>query len=312
MCAFIKEATNFTPLVEHGTDDGHLYLDVTGLTGSWSTPDIGLRLQREVRNSLRFYPIWTFATNKLVAKVASRLVKPIGEYIVGPGEESDFLAPLPISILPGLHSRDKEKLASFNLTEIGQLAALTPEQLMIPFGKRYQYVHDISHGIDQAPITPGNPADKPVSAEYTLSDDTNDKRLMEGLVALLAGKLGRQLRTEKRQARRVGIYLTYTDGTLAIRQATSKQTTSSDQKLTQLGLLALQRAWTRRTRLRSCRLCCDLFQQQSQQLSLFEQRTPEQQQNNRIELALDAVRKKYGEQAIYTGLQHSFTSLNGA
>lgn len=307
MTAFIKEACNFTPLVEHGADDGHLYLDITGTHRLFGPPpDVGLRLQREIRNSLRLYPIWTFASNKLVAKVASRLVKPIGEYIVASGEECDFLAPLPLSILPGLHNKDQEKLSAFNLTEIGQLATLTPEQLQIPFGKRAQYIFEISHGIDASPITPGNPKSRALAADYTFSEDTNDKKQIEGLITLLASKLGQQLRKQKREARRVGIYLTYSDGTLSIRQATRKKTTSSDKELIPLALLALQRAWTRRTRLRSCRLTCDIFQNQSQQLSLFSEATPVHRKNTKVEAAMDLVRSKYGNKAIFTGQQHHF------
>lgn len=37
--------------------------------------------------------MWSVASNKLVAKVATRLAKPVGEQIVGPGEEEAFLAP---------------------------------------------------------------------------------------------------------------------------------------------------------------------------------------------------------------------------
>lgn len=305
MTAFIKQAYNFTPIIEHGAGDGHLFLDITGthrLLGP--APDIGLRLQREVRDQLRLHPIWTLATNKLIAKVASRLVKPVGEYIVAPGEEGEFLAPLPISILPGLNDKEKSKLHEFNLTSIGQLATLNREQLMIPFGKRCQFIYEISHGVDTSRVTAGNPATTRLSFEHTFADDTNDQKHVEGLVALLAGQLGQKLRQDKRTARRVGIWLTYSDGNRCVRQATQTRGTSSDLELTTLALLALTRAWTRRTRLRSCELCCDLFQPQSPQLQLFALESRKVQRHTSLMTAMDNIKERYGNTAILTGLQN--------
>ncbi len=302
----VKKAYQVTPLVEYGREDGHLYLDVTGthrLQGP--PPDVGLRLQREMDISLRLQPIWSYAANKLVAKVASRLVKPIGEYIVAPGEEKPFLAPLPLSILPGLEVKEQNKLREFNLTSIGQVAALNLEQLMIPFGARSQHIYELCHGIDSSRVTAGSTVDTPLSCEYTFADDSNDIRLLEGLAAFLAARLGKQLRRRKRKARRVGIRITYTDGTCCSRQATTKQATSNDTVLGSLAVLVLQRAKKRRTRVRSCCLSCDRFQPDSPQLDLFQPRV-QQQEQEKIAKAIDAIKEKYGEKAVLTGMQHRF------
>ncbi len=50
MTAFLKEVRNYSPLIESGFADGHLFVDVTGthrLHGP--PPDIGLRIRRYVR-----------------------------------------------------------------------------------------------------------------------------------------------------------------------------------------------------------------------------------------------------------------------
>lgn len=305
MGAFVKQAYNFTPLIEHGAGDGHLFLDITGthrLLGP--APDVGLRLQKEVRKVLRFNPIWALATNKLVAKVASRLVKPVGEYIVGPGEERAFLAPLSISLLPGIQRRELEILNEFNLKSIGQLAGLSHNQLRVPFGKRSEVIHDLSQGVDRSQVVAGDPLKTKIVAEHTFATDTNNQREIEGLVAFLAGSLGQQLRREKRTARRIGVWLTYSDGSPCVRQATNKQGVSSDFVLVDLALLALRRAWLRRTRIRHCQLSCDLFQKESPQLSLFALDTKVEQKQKVLLTALDAIKKKYGARSILTGQQN--------
>ena len=78
----------YSPLIEHGEGDGHLFMDVTGTGRLFGPPvDVAWRLRRQAAADLRLAPIWAVAPNKLVAKVATRLVKPDGEYIVGAGEE---------------------------------------------------------------------------------------------------------------------------------------------------------------------------------------------------------------------------------
>jgi DNA polymerase-4 len=94
MRALLQRALPFSPRIEAGENDGHLFIDATG-TGRLLGPpmDVAWRLRREIRTHLGFAPIWSVAPNKLVAKVATRLVKPEGEYIVAAGEEQPFLAP---------------------------------------------------------------------------------------------------------------------------------------------------------------------------------------------------------------------------
>jgi DNA polymerase-4 len=140
MQSFLQELRSYSPRIEYGTADGHFFIDVTGthrLHGP--PPDVGLRVRRHVRQTLGINPIWTLGTSKLIAKVASRLVKPVGEYIVGPGEEEQFLAPLAVDLLPGVTGRELDILGEFQLNTIGAIARLSAEQLMIPFGGRSDF-----------------------------------------------------------------------------------------------------------------------------------------------------------------------------
>ncbi|MGD9149876.1 MAG: hypothetical protein PVG40_06270, partial [Desulfobacterales bacterium] len=86
-------ALPYSPLIETGEDDGHLFMDATGTGRLFGPPrDVAWRLRRQIKSDLGLNPIWSVALNKLVAKVATRLVKPDGEYVVPAGEEKALLA----------------------------------------------------------------------------------------------------------------------------------------------------------------------------------------------------------------------------
>lgn len=304
MAAFFKTLQGYSPLIECGRADGHFFVDVTGthrLHGL--APDIGWRVRRETRTSLGINPIWTLGTSKLIAKVASRLVKPVGEYIVTPGEEEDFLAPLPVAVLPGLTGRELEKLRDFRLTTVGALAGLSRHQLMVPFGSRSGFLHDLSRGIDDTRVGPGT-AGEAVDCEEVFADDTNDRRQVERVLGALAGQAGCALRGRKQVARRVGVWLRYSDGVQVVRQASCRSGTAGDFLLRKLALDALDRAWRRRTRIRSCRLVCDRLQRQSPQLPLFPE-TGREAGRTRVLSAMDTVRSRFGHKLIAIGGQAS-------
>jgi DNA polymerase-4 len=137
MAALFRLGGRYSPLVESGRDDGHLYLDLTGTARLWGpAQDAAWRLRKEAMDSFRLDPIWSVATNKLVAKAASRIVKPDGELIVRPGEEESFLLPLSIHLLPGLERADLRLFRELNIAEVGQAAEWTPTQFQAVFGRR--------------------------------------------------------------------------------------------------------------------------------------------------------------------------------
>ena len=306
MRAFLGRVRDYSPLIEHGMVDGHIFVDVTGTHRLFGpAPDIGLRVRKQVRDGLGINPIWSLAGNKLVAKVASRLVKPTGEYIVGAGEEEMFLAPLPLPLLPGLSPEELRRLREFNLVKIGQLATLSRQQLLVPFGSRSDFLYEASHGIDNSVIEAETTRTAPLAFEQLFADDTNDQKEVAGVVADLAAKAGQELRRRKQVARRVAIRLTYADGGTSVRQVSSRRGSATDFLLRNLAGLALERAWTRRTRIRVCRLICDRLQRESPQLPLFPEAAGDAIRQERTCRALDSIRVRFGHELIRTGMTRS-------
>lgn len=302
MGAFLKHTQPYSPLIEAEEANGHVFLDLTG-TGRLFGPaaDLAWRIRKEVRSDLGFDPIWSLAPNKLLAKVASRIVKPTGEYIVREGEEEDFLKPLPIQLLPGWEREDRRVLQDFHITHTGQLGLWTPEQWQVAFGKRGLCLQRMIRGEDPTPVRPFGQKEDSIQSEYPFGDDTNDREQVESVLFRLVEKIGFELRRRQRIARQMAIRLDYSDGVRIFRQKNDAQGTANDFKLFSWARTMLDMAWTRRIRIRAMRLSCNRLAFPSAQLSLFAEMGQEEEQCNQLMVTIDHLRRRFGKGVLQYG-----------
>ena len=302
MRSLLQQALPFSPLVEAGSSDGHLFLDVSGTNRLFGPPAvIAGRIQKRTLDTIGLNPIWTVATNKLVAKTASRIVKPIGEYIVPPGAEEKFLAPLPLSILPGLYPQELIRLQDFNLYLIGEVAALSSSQLAIPLGKRAEKIYHSVRGIDPSPICPMTTTPPKICAEHLFTVHTIDWNLVLAILFQLAEKAARKLHQACLAVHRICLWLEYTDRKKATRQSTVDNGVSHEDTLFQLAQNLLQKAWSRRVQLRRLGLICDRLMPPARQPLLFSEEKQHTARRQSLAAALHHIRGRHGEISIRHG-----------
>jgi DNA polymerase-4 len=305
MDALRQRVLPFSPLVEAEEETGHLFLDLTGsgrLLGP--APDVAWRIRKQLRSELGLDPIWSVAPNKLVAKVATRVVKPDGEYIVEPGEEEEFLQPLPLGLLPGLAREELSLLRELNLERAGQVAALSAGQLGVALGPRAPALHRAARGIDPSPVLPAHHRPPCVRLDHRFATDVNDLPRVQAALLGLVERAGRALRERRQAARRVSLTVDYSDGARVVRGASDPGGVAGDAPLLALALLALERAWGRRVRLRHLRLTCDrLVFGPPSQLELFAgPGADDPQRQERLGRALDSIRQRFGAGAVRLGM----------
>jgi DNA polymerase-4 len=241
------------------------------------------------------------APNKLLAKVGTRLVKPLGEYIVGTGEEAAFLAPLPLWLIPGVEAADVIRFRSLNLTRVDQAAALDLDQLAIPFGKRAPFLHDTLRGMDPSPVRSADAAPPTVMAEQVFDSDTNRAPVLEGALYRLVEQAGRALREQRLAARRVGVFLDYADGVRRVRSAAIRPASANDITLFEKARAVFYSAWSRRIRVRHLRLVCDRLTFPPAQQPLFAHERAADAKRTALVTALDRVRDRFGREAVQVG-----------
>ena len=99
---------------------------------------------------------------------------------VAPGEEADFLAPLPTYELWGIGPKTASRLQDLGVETIGDLANLSENWLAARFGKSGSAISRHAKGIDLRPVINFHDA-KSISNEVTFSKDICDKKELQGL-----------------------------------------------------------------------------------------------------------------------------------
>ncbi len=302
MGTLFKLSLPYSPLIESGEIDGHLFMDVSGTRRLLGPPvDIARRLRRRVQQALGLEPIWSVASNKLVAKVATRLVKPDGQYVVDSGQEQSLLAPLAVSLLPGIEGDDLLRLRELNLERVHQVAALSLEQLQVALRNRARFVYEIARGIDPSPVLPaGRPSPRAV-VEHEFGTDTNDAAALQRVLYGLVEQVGARLRRQRRAARRLSIVLDHSDGARRVRQLRVQPASANDFTLFKAARHTLALAWTRRVRIRHIRLVCDRLVFPPAQLELFAADRQKTARDDHLISAIDDIRRRFGHEALRVG-----------
>ena len=302
MIRLLKHALPYSPLIEMTDYNGHLFVDVTGTRKLFGPPpDVAWRIRKTVRADMSFDPIWSVAPNKLVAKVATRMVKPAGEYIVGAGEEEDFLKPLPVHLIPGIEREDLKRFREFNLIRAGHVANLSMGQLDVLFGSRSRSLYDAVRGIDLSSVLPVGQKLPVVASDHEFGNNTNHVAVVEGALYRLIEHAAADLRKQRLTARRIKIFLDYSDGRRITRQAVANPATANDFRLFALARIALERAWKRRVSIRNLRLICDHLTYPPAQMGLFAEYEEKNKVKDNLIFALDTIRSRFGFNAIRVG-----------
>ncbi len=108
--------------------------------------------------------------NKLLAKIASEINKPNGQFEVKPEELPNFMVDLPVRKIWGIGEKSERKLEELGVKTCGELQRFSRAELVNVFGKFGLELHDLCRGIDERPVEPDRPR-KSLSTEETFAVD---------------------------------------------------------------------------------------------------------------------------------------------
>jgi DNA polymerase-4 len=276
------------------------FLDVTGI------PDpliqIAQGLQIRVNQELLLPISIGGATNKLVAKIANDWGKsqkkspepPNTITIIPPGEEADFLAPLPVQSLWGVGPKTAEKLAEVGIMTIGGLAQAPETTLEMLFGRFGPDLKQRALGIDNRPVE--NEHDiKSVSNEVTFPKDLTDEKELLKTLRSLSDQVGRRLRRSSMAGTTIQIKLRWSDFTTITRQASLPSNTNLDDEIYQTAVDLFNNNWDRKKPIRLVGVGVSGLGPPIHQLSLWED---DHQKEVKLTQAVDQLKERYGSKII--------------
>lgn len=290
---------SFTPVVEPLSLD-EAFLDVTGslaLFGDGAT--VAAKLKRQVWLKTGLTVSVGVAACKFVAKVASDLRKPDGLVVVPPGEEAEFLAPLPVRFLWGAGRVTQQQLARFGLATIGDVQRLAPAELVAMLGQAAgEHFAALARGLDPRPVEPEHDP-RSLGHEMTFLTDLQDAVAVQRVLLELAEKVGRRLRRAGLRASTVRLKLRAPDFSTWTRQQ-KVDATDRDLDLHAAACELLQRVWQPGQPVRLLGVtAADLTAGSAGQRGLFR----DDARQDQVLRALDSIRDRFGEDAIGHGAQ---------
>ena len=211
----------FTEVIEPLSLD-EAYLDISEAVneeeGRWPL-GVALDLKRRVKEDTGLTVSVGVSVSKSVSKIASDLDKPDGLVVVRPGQQAEFLAPLPVGKLWGIGPKSAERLNTEGVDTIGALAGQPPDWFERMFGQRGESIRLRAIGLDEEPVNTER-ITKSVSSETTFPDDIGDGEELRRVLEELANGVAGSLERKGLQGRTVTVKMRLADFTTFTRQST--------------------------------------------------------------------------------------------
>ena len=298
----------YTDLVEpFGIDES--WLDVTGslhLFGGDArqlADDIRARLRQEAGLTISV----GVSFNKVFAKLGSDYKKPDATTVISRENWRDIVWPLPVGDLLFVGRAARRTLGQYGVETIGQLAACKPEMLEQLMGKMGVQLYRYANGLDDAPVRPQHQREpvKSVGNSTTFPENlTRWEEIRSGL-QLLSDSVAGRLRKEGLYCGGVAVAVKDAQFRTVSRQMRLGAPTHLMRDIFEAAQELTRRIWKAPTPVRLLSVTALYITDSAdsyQQLDLLAGDAPlRDQRQEQLESAMDAIRGKYGRDAITFG-----------
>ncbi len=277
------------------TGNGSFFLDMRGTTRLFgSVVDSAARLRSEIHSSLGFDGSVAVASNTLVANVAVHTIAPSGLASIPPGEESSFLHPQPVTLLPGVGAKIASLLHSVNILHIGELADLNEQQVRSFLGSKGLELHRRARGVMSH--AGSVPTEKLIERRIRFSEPLIDYPLVRATLRAACEETGFELRTRGLAARTLSLALRWIDGTERTRSITLSDPIVLDTQIAVHAEILLQALLTRRLHLLGFAFRLSRLEPEVRTIDLFDAEQEMKRQN--LQAAVDRIRSRYGVESL--------------
>lgn len=294
-----------TPEIEQISID-EAFLDISALN---QPPDeVARGLQESIRAELGLPSSIGVASNKLVAKIATEVGKktakgnrpPFALTVVPPGEEAAFLAPLPADMLWGVGPKTFARLSQLGIKTIGDIAGWPEAELARLFGENGRELAQHARGLDDRPIVTERET-KSISQETTFARDVREDAVLEKTLRDLSAEVGRNLQKSNLAGATIKLKIRWPDFTTLTRQETLAGQTDQENEISKTAIALMHSVRKPGQPVRLIGVGVSNLGPPIRQLSLWDLQPEQVEREQRMQQAVDELRRRYGDQVIHHG-----------
>jgi DNA polymerase-4 len=289
---------DYAPVVQQASID-EMYMDFTGCEKLYNNdlPGLMRTLQALVKREFSLPCTIALSSNKVISKIATGCVKPEGCITIEHGLEKEFLAPLDISVIPGVGKKTELELRKYDINLIRDIQKLSRQTLEDILGDHGGYFHRVAMGIGSDTLEVEWKR-KSISSENTFSKDTSNTEELLRYLYDLTESVCYSTRRYGWKGKTVKLKLRYSDFTTITRNITLTESTNDDKVVFDAVKTIFLKAYTRRSAIRLLGVGLTQFSEAKEEpMSLF----PADEKRTQVLSAVDKLKKKFGDDAIHTG-----------
>jgi DNA polymerase IV len=279
------------PLFEKASID-EFYLDLTGMEKFFNPLQWTIGLREQIISETKLPISFGFASNKMMAKIATDEAKPNGYLQVPFGKEKEFLASMPVGKIPGVGGHTAEALKAMGITLIKHISEKTREELEERLGKWGIDLWYKSHGIHHGEVSQYHEA-KSISSENTFDENKTDIKFLMSELVRLVEKISYELRQDEKVAGCVAVKIRYPDF-----ETTSKQTTipysCADDEIIPVAKQLFHKLYKKGTPVRLLGVRLSELTNEAVQTNLFN----DVERKADLYKAIDKVKERFGKTAV--------------
>lgn len=286
-----------SPVVEQFSVD-EAWVDMTGTQRLYGSPVLAAQwLKDRIRRELGFTVNIGVSSNKMLAKMAGELDKPDKVLTLFPWEIQEKLWPLPVRELFSVGKATETKLHQMGIRTIGQLAQADPMQLRKKLHKHGEAIWHIANGRNTDAVQPEAPENKGYGNAMTTPWDVTEPVLAQRVLLSLCETVAARMRNDGQVGRCVGVHLRTSSFENCASQRQLPSATNGTTEIYQAACRLLEELWDGKTPLRQLGVqMSKVSHEPYRQYDLFDGARYERLE--KLDTAVDAIRKKFGEDAI--------------
>lgn len=268
---FMDICRSYSPVLQKFSID-ECFIDMSLRLYKKDPVEVATRLKDEIHEKLGFTVNVGIGSNKLLAKMASDFEKPDKVHTLWEEEVPGKMWPLPVGDLLWVGRKTRERLASYGIYTIGDLAKRPEAAIAKIVGKKYAtQLHENANGHDNEPVETEQQEAKSISAERTFAKDITETVALDRELFKVACIVAHRMRRQGFRGSVVSIFVKHNYFSVAQKQCTLSQPTEVTALILNAGRKMLSEIWNGHTPVRQVGLgISKLTRESAVQMSLFE------------------------------------------